>query len=106
MFLNEEEEWICDEFFCKLSYIIQYYCLKTNYFSIYENGWPGSITTLVQKNTYWIRNIELSFKSVADKLFIRNILIKRNSTIEMGENIDNIAIYKYDGMMKTHKNNN
>ena len=37
-FLNEEEEWICDDFFCKLSYIIQYYCLKTNYFSIYENG--------------------------------------------------------------------
>ena len=53
------------------------------------------------KIKYWIRNIKVSFKSVAGRLFILNISIERHWTIEMGENNHIITINEYYDMIKT-----
>ena len=57
------------------------------------------------KIQYWIKNIKVSFKSVAGRLFILNISIERHYTIEMGENNHNITIYEYYDMIKQNINN-
>ena len=52
---------------------------------------------------YWSRNSEVSFKSLAGKLFFWNIPIKDIQLWKMGVNINDVVIYKYYDMVQNTK---
>ena len=101
---NEEEEWIRDAFFVSSYIVYNNIDQETKHLSTYENKWPGSINNSFKTKC----NIELGMLTFPLNLSEVDCVfgicqLKDMKVLKMGENHDDIAIFKYIDMIKNKR---